>query len=208
MPSTILSDNGASSGTAGIKTTGSNDGILVLQTTTSGGTATAAITIDTTQRSKFPTTIGVGDATPSTSGSGITFPATQSASSDANTLDDYEEGTWTPSLGGNTTYNVQAGTYTKVGRMVVARGNVNVITIGTGSTGIVTGLPFTTATIFGVQVGYWGLTANNFVFIGGFSNSSTQIDFYTATAATGTLGNGTAIFGNGTNLHFTITYFI
>ncbi len=26
---------------------------------------------------------------------------------------DYEEGTWTPSLGGNTTYNAQTGTYTK-----------------------------------------------------------------------------------------------
>jgi hypothetical protein len=41
-------------------------------------------------------TISVGNATPSTSGAGITFPATQSASSDANTLDDYEEGTFTP----------------------------------------------------------------------------------------------------------------
>lgn len=41
--------------------------------------------------------IGLGNSTPS-SGMGIKFPATQSASSDANTLDDYEEGTWTPTL--------------------------------------------------------------------------------------------------------------
>jgi hypothetical protein len=60
---------------------------------TTGGTA--AVTVDSGQRTKFPTTIGVGDATPSASGSGITFPATQSASTNANTLDDYEEGTWT-----------------------------------------------------------------------------------------------------------------
>jgi hypothetical protein len=40
--------------------------------------------------------IGIGGATPSASGTGITFPATASASTDANTLDDYEEGTWTP----------------------------------------------------------------------------------------------------------------
>jgi hypothetical protein len=39
------------------------------------------------------TTVGVGGATPAASGAGITFPATQSASTDANTLDDYEEGT-------------------------------------------------------------------------------------------------------------------
>jgi hypothetical protein len=58
---------------------------------TTGGTA--AVTVDSGQRTKFPTTIGVGGATPSASGSGISFPATQSASSDANTLDDYEEGT-------------------------------------------------------------------------------------------------------------------
>jgi hypothetical protein len=49
MPSTILSDNGVSSGSAGLKTTASNDGILVLQTTTSGGTATNAVYIDTAQ---------------------------------------------------------------------------------------------------------------------------------------------------------------
>lgn len=29
----------------------------------------------------------------------IVFPATQNASSNANTLDDYEEGTWTPTVG-------------------------------------------------------------------------------------------------------------
>jgi hypothetical protein len=46
--------------------------------------------------------IGVGGATPSTGGKGITFPATQSASADANTLDDYEAGTWTPAGNGVT----------------------------------------------------------------------------------------------------------
>ena len=154
MPATILSDNGASSGTAGLKTSGSNDGILELQTTTSGGTATAAITIDTAQRSKFPTTIGVGGATPSTSGSGITFPGTQSASTDANTLDDYEEGTWTPTYtttGTNftsVTYDaaITAGRYTKIGNMVYVQGGLrtDAITVGSAS-GIVSigGLPFT-----------------------------------------------------------------
>jgi hypothetical protein len=40
-----------------------------------------------------PTTSGV-----MTLGAGIKFPASQNASSDANTLDDYEEGTWTPTF--------------------------------------------------------------------------------------------------------------
>jgi len=72
---------------------------------------------------KFVGSISVGDATPTTSGAGITFPATQSASSNANTLDDYEEGTFTPtyfgsSSAGTTTYNSRSGFYTKVGNLV------------------------------------------------------------------------------------------
>ena len=59
MASTIiLSDNGASSGSAGLKSTAGNDGVLILQTTTSGGTATNAVYIDNTQQ------VGIG-VTPS-----------------------------------------------------------------------------------------------------------------------------------------------
>jgi hypothetical protein len=50
-------------------------------------------------------------------GPGIKFPATQVASTDPNTLDDYEEGTWTPSFG-NLTVSSSTATYTKVGRTV------------------------------------------------------------------------------------------
>jgi len=94
------------------------------------------------------TTISVGNATPSSSGAGITFPATQSASSNANTLDDYEEGTWTPALGGfsSITYSAQTGTYTKIGNVV----NVVCKMVVTGGTRTsadlqVFSLPFTSA---------------------------------------------------------------
>jgi hypothetical protein len=78
-------------------------------------------------------TIGVGNATPAASGAGITFPTTQSASSDANTLDDYEEGTFTPNQGAGLTVVGtfgSSGSYTKVGRLVTVIGLV------TGSTSI------------------------------------------------------------------------
>ena len=91
----------ASGGSGGTTSTGS--GANVLGTTPS-----------------FTSTIGVGGATASASGAGITFPATQSASTDVNTLDDYEEGTWTPvptSTGATFTSNAE-GQYTKIGRMV------------------------------------------------------------------------------------------
>jgi hypothetical protein len=88
------------------------------------------------------TTIGVGGATPSASGAGITFPATASPSSNANTLDDYEEGTWTPVVGGTATYIAQAGTYVKIGRFVYVDFLLRINSIGTGSATIMSGLPF------------------------------------------------------------------
>jgi hypothetical protein len=86
---------------------------------------------------------GVGTAVPS-SGAGIAFPATQSASSDANTLDDYEEGTWTPT-GGSLTNNVTA-TYTKVGRLVYATYDVTFPSGGAATQAQINGLPFTSLT--------------------------------------------------------------
>ena len=92
------------------------------------------------------TTIGVGGATPSTSGAGITFPATQSASSDANTLDDYEEGTWTPtvtsSTGSFTTVSA-TGTYVKIGKQVSVFAYITITTAGTAAGQIDFTLPFT-----------------------------------------------------------------
>ena len=82
-------------------------------------------------------------------GTGITFPATQNPSSNANTLDDYEEGTWTPGIafGGGTTgitYSAgNIGAYTKIGRSVLLVANCLLTNKGS-STGAatLTGLPF------------------------------------------------------------------
>jgi hypothetical protein len=99
----------------------------------------------------FSTTIGVGGATASALGSGITFPATTNVSSDANTLDDYEEGTWTPAVtfgGGSTgiTYSSRGGKYTKIGNMVYAGVFISLSSKGssTGSA-VITGLPITSS---------------------------------------------------------------
>ena len=83
---------------------------------------------------------------------GIKFPATQVASTDANTLDDYEEGTFTPVIrGGSTagTYELNTsfddGFYQKVGRVVTVRVVVALAgSITAGGTGdyVISGLPF------------------------------------------------------------------
>lgn len=139
----------------------------------------------------------------------IAFAATQSASSDVNTLDDYEEGTWTPSLGGNTTYTAQTGTYTKIGRMVNVRGNITVNAIGTGSTGVISGLPFTAAATTAGSIGYFASAASAFAWVGIFVNGSgtTLSTAGTSAAATGS-GTPAVFFGNGTDVHFTVTYMV
>jgi len=84
-------------------------------------------------------------------GIGITFPATQSASSNANTLDDYEEGSWTPQLQFGTANAGMTGTfsgrYTKVGNMVTIAVYVAVTNKGssTGAARLIN-LPFAPAT--------------------------------------------------------------
>lgn len=80
---------------------------------------------------------------------GVQFPATQAASSNVNTLDDYEEGTWTPTIigttGAPTSYAVQVGYYTKIGNLVIATFTVTLTAKGTTLTGAlgIGGLPFT-----------------------------------------------------------------
>jgi hypothetical protein len=111
---------------------------------------------------KTTTTANGGDLQVS---KGITFPATQSAQSDANTLDDYEEGTFTPTVAGTTTagtgtYSVQIGRYVKIGKQVTVWVRLTWSAhTGTGK-GVIANLPFTSQSIsggnhpFAATVGY------------------------------------------------------
>ena len=75
---------------------------------------------------------------------GIGFPSTQVASSDANTLDDYEEGTWTPTdgSGAGLTFGTTQGMYTKIGRMVTAAFNVTFPSTASPLQATISGIPF------------------------------------------------------------------
>jgi hypothetical protein len=91
-------------------------------------------------------TVVVSGATPELSGVYL------GGSGSANLLDDYEEGTWTPTVLYNgsdagQTYSHQVGTYTKVGRVVHYQAYVQVAT-NSSATGFlaVGGLPFTSST--------------------------------------------------------------
>lgn len=86
----------------------------------------------------------------------IKFPATQNASANANTLDDYEEGTWTPvptyAAGAASNVTIHGATYTKIGRLVNFNCYVS-FRIGTGSgTFSITGLPFAAGALTAVAI--------------------------------------------------------
>ena len=147
MASTI---NAITSGGGGIAVGGDTSGVIGLQ---SNGTTFAT-------GNQYG--IGLGTAVPS-SGIGIAFPATQVPSSNANTLDDYEEGTWTPTFAGWTTApTVFYATYTKIGRAVT----INLYaTGGVVAYSNISGLPFTSSAmgasviavrVLGYDVAFYG----------------------------------------------------
>lgn len=101
-------------------------------------------------------TAGVLGGTTDVSGGQLKFPAAQSASADANTLDDYEEGTWTPTIRGDSTpgtqtYSTQSGRYTKIGRLVHVEFRVT-MTAKDGTTAgsiFINGIPFSIGATIG-----------------------------------------------------------
>ena len=100
----------------------------------------SGVTTDGT-RMTASTTIGVGAATPSTSGSGISFPATQSASTDANTLDDYREGSFTGTLTGCTTSPTGTIYYVKNGNTITLAINSALTATSNSVAMTITGVP-------------------------------------------------------------------
>ena len=147
----------------------------------------------------------------------ITFPASQIASSDANTLDDYEEGTFTPGIafGGNAvgvTYTTQTGTYTKIGNRVFCAGKVELTNKGS-STGQarITGLPFTaadaSANLSAPTLRVRGITFSN-VIQGYVEGSTTTILLDECTTGGAVTSITDADFSNTSLITFSVNYYV
>ena len=131
----------------------------------------------------------------------------------ANKLDDYEEGTWTPTLGGNTTYHAQVGKYTKIGNVVHVGAVIQANVLGTGSTTTVSGLPFTSsnagAGYQGGDIGFYYFLANNVMSLDvQMGNNTTTCGFSGRSSAGNTITSTIAVFGNGARIDFSITYYV
>jgi hypothetical protein len=168
-----------------------------MSVTINGTTGITTPDIDSTQSTLGPLTqaLNLGST------GQIVFPATQNASSNANTLDDYEEGTFTPGIAsgaGSITSYTATGVYTKIGRVVTAVIIYEITDNGTGSSaGVFTGLPFTIQTIgvHGIdRIG--GTTGNTAVGISSIGQTSVSLFNYNNLYPWATNANGA----------FTITY--
>ena len=126
----------------------------------------------------------------------------------ANKLDDYEEGTFVPTLGGTTTYNGAAGFYTKVGQVVSVQCYVNIASLNTPKNGnhYIQGLPFAASgqeSYMGVH--YFYNCAVNMSYL---AFRATGYDMWPTFAGSpsGSMGVNPAIFQNNTQVYIAGVY--
>ena len=118
-------------------------------------------------------------------GRGMSFAATANTSgTSSELLDDYEEGTWTPTAsesGNNVALSNNTGRYVKIGAMVYATWRINVDSTSAGGHFILSGLPFTTINVNpaagGVAKDYQTYDIENGP-IYHVPNNSSQVQFY------------------------------
>jgi len=144
-------------------------------------------------------------------GQGVDFSATPGTGT-SELFADYEEGTWTPIVGGNATYTSQYGTYTKIGRLVTLQFFIHINVLGTGSATQLSGFPYNAGSVgFGQSgsISLWGNIATSVVWLGCYINSSAAVMNFTGNGiiASGTTTyNGVTIFGNNAYVQGTISY--
>jgi len=177
------------------------DGILTTTTATAndalpkaGGTMTGTIAGFTStgiDDNATSTAITIDSAEHVSLAHGIGFNGDTAA---ANALDDYEEGTFTPTVNATAvSYNSQVGKYTKIGNTVHIDCYINIASITTTTlTDLILGLPFTSAATF-----YTPLASKT----NGFSwgGSHTMITFQvrpSSTAVSAAASSNNAAFGD------------
>lgn len=136
----------------------------------------------------------------SAAGGGIQFPATQIPSADANTLDDYEEGTWTPGLTvAGVSFTSAVGKYTKIGNFVYVTWELNFPSTANTSSFEVTGLPFTVnnnnyvgsvgITNYGsADLAFFAHGSTTNIFVRNYSNSNLQLNAFSSKFVHGSAG--------------------
>jgi len=125
-------------------------------------------------------TLSTGNLVIGTSGKGVDFSATPGTGT-SELLDDYEEGTWTPTLenGTSITYTAQSGIYTKIGDLVHVEAYINVATNDTAdaSNVAVGGIPFNPVGLATVACPVFGINIFDQTFLDIATHGSPALNF-------------------------------
>ena len=124
-----------------------------------------------------------GDLIFETAGKGVVLGATSNVGN-SNTLDDYEEGTFTPTYGPNitATYDQQHGDYVKIGKLVTVRAHITTSSVSSTSHSLLkmSGLPFQVDKRTPCSVRAWGFQSSGYdVFptVATFEHNQTFLEF-------------------------------
>jgi hypothetical protein len=176
------------------------------------GTPTDALVV---QGSTKNILASAGNIVMSTAGKGIDFSAnTHAAGMTSELLNWYEEGAWTPSVGGDATYTIQEGLYVRVGDLVYVQCQLLLNILGTGSTTTISGLPFQAFSPSNSSRGtgsvwYCGNLATGVTTLTpGVTPAGQTITFggFTVLGAGTTMSVPLTVFQNGTRVDFSLVY--
>lgn len=176
-------------------TAGSGNVLRINGTTISAVSGTGAVALASSPVFTGPT-LGVATAT------SINFGQTALAY--------YGEGTATLSNGGNTTYTVQQARYTRIGRICILTFYHLINAIGTGSTSILSGLPFTALAQAsgGIADSFNSLATNVNTLLLTAGGGGTSLSFNSTPAAGTGVSTNPAIWGNGAGVTGAFTFVI
>ena len=201
---TPLGVNFSSASTNGMQINDTNSGNLggMLGFYSGSGTGTLRANIQNANNAGVHMCVGTGGS--------VVF--TQTGYTAANALDDYEEGGWTPTIGGSgATYANAQGIYTKIGRYVCASFDITVSARNSGTTNELHGFPFT------ASLGGQGVNSGHISFYSGISQNVYSLDMYIIgnqtyayftghTTASGSIGNSLSVWQNSTRILGTVHY--
>ena len=198
---------------AGADTSNKDDGQIAFNTSAASSSQATRMVV----KNNGDVEINDGNLVIGTSGHGIDFSATANStgSVDNELLDDYEEGTWTPTIfstaQGNFTHNNQHGVYTKIGRQVHVSGLVGA-TVGGTETGQarMSGLPFTA---LNTSANYGQLVTTDYGnfdsytgHVGGYMNKGDTVVMLLHTYEGNSTSIATSDWGNSTYIYFNMSY--
>ena len=203
----LRGDNTWATGTITALNSATENELVTVGSTTTELDAEANLTFDGTDL-----TIGAGDIVFGTAGKGICLGVT--TNTDDNTLDDYEEGTFTPSMtieNGSVTLSTATGYYLKIGSLVWVYCHMVVSAHSGGSSSnawLWSGLPFTNSTNMDnipIRVYAAGLSSAPDSLIGYIDNNQTAGRIGERTTG---LANSSLLIQNSLGVYISCTYHV